>query len=63
MVFIKEDNESQKCYYKAHVWFKNHSLQCGCFSQKKAAEKWAQWLEKRIITDDLFKGRRKRANY
>jgi len=55
LLFIKEDKESQSCYYQAHVWFKNHSLQCGCFSNIKAAEKWANWLHKRITTDDLLK--------
>jgi len=64
MVFIKEQKENHNCYYKAHVWFhKNHSIQCGCFTMKEAAEKWAYWLEKRILTDDLFKATHKRQKH
>ena len=64
MVFIKEQKESRNCYYQAHVWFgKKHSHQCGCFVLKEAAEKWAYWLEKRILTDDLFKAIHKQTKY
>jgi len=57
MVLIKEQKERRSCYYQAHVWLMKHSHQCGCFMTKKAAEKWAFWLEKRIVTDDIFRAK------
>ncbi|ATX81699.1 hypothetical protein Ga0123462_0829 [Mariprofundus ferrinatatus] len=58
MVFIKDQQENKDCHYQAHVWFSNHSHQCGCFGTKKAAEQWAYWLQKKIVTGDLFKATR-----
>jgi len=55
MVFIRDQKENSDCHFQANVWFRNHSLQCGCFDSKKAAEKWAYWLQKRIVTEDMIK--------
>ena len=55
MLFVREQQESRDCLYQAHVWFSNHSHQCGCFTTRKAAERWAEWLQKSIVTRDLFK--------
>ncbi|OIO70599.1 MAG: hypothetical protein AUJ57_08300 [Zetaproteobacteria bacterium CG1_02_53_45] len=55
MVFIRDQKDNSDCHYQAHVWFSNHSFQCGCFDNKKAAEKWANWLQKRIVTADMIK--------
>jgi len=55
MVFIKNQKENSNCQYQAHVWMENHSHQCGCFAIKAAAERWANWLQREIVTKDLFK--------
>jgi len=61
MMFIKDQKNNSRCYYQAHVWFDKHSHQCGCFAVRAAAEQWAQWLHRRMATDDLLKGVRKKA--
>lgn len=60
MLYIKDQKKSHDCHYQAHVWFRNHSHQCGCFSHRKAAEQWAHWLQKKIVTEDLFRALHKR---
>ncbi len=60
MVFIRDQKENSDCHYEAHVWLDNHSRQCGCFAVKADAEKWAYWLQKRIVTGDLFRAIHKR---
>ncbi|NWF37254.1 hypothetical protein [Mariprofundus sp. KV] len=55
MLFVREQKENRSCLYQAHVWFTEHSHQCGCFTTLKAAEHWANWLQKEIVTRDLFK--------
>lgn len=55
MLYIRNQEQSHDCRYQAHVWFSNHSHQCGCFALRESAEKWAHWLEKKIVTEDLFR--------
>ncbi|GAV19272.1 hypothetical protein MMIC_P0205 [Mariprofundus micogutta] len=56
MKYIRDQIANEDCRYEAHVWFNNHSHQCGCFGNKKAAEHWADWLQKKIVTQDLIMG-------
>jgi len=55
MMYIKNQKRNCDCLYQAHVWFSNHSHQFACFSDKMAAEGWAGWLQKKIVTDDMIK--------
>jgi len=55
MVFIKNQKENCNCLYKAHVWLEKHALQSGCFSNRESAEHWADWLQRKIVGDDLFR--------
>jgi len=63
MLFVREQQENKNCLYQAHVWFNKHSHQCGCFTTRKAAEHWANWLQKVIVTRDLFKAIHKRSDH
>ena len=60
MLFVKEQKEQCNCLYKAHVWLKKHSIQSACFGDRESAEQWANWLQRRIVSDDLFRGFRRR---
>ena len=55
MLFVKEQKEQCNCLYKAHVWLKKHSIQSACFGDRESAEHWANWLQRRIVSDDLFR--------
>jgi len=55
MKFIKDQKDSCDCLFQAHVWFSNRSHQFACFNDKKAAESWANWLQKRIVTEEMIK--------
>ena len=55
MMYIKDQKNSCDCLFQAHVWFRNHSHQFACFRDKAAAESWANWLQKKIVTDDMIK--------
>jgi len=55
MIFIKDQKENCNCLYKAHVWLDKHSLQSGCFSNRESAERWADWLQRKIVAADLFR--------
>jgi len=55
MLFVKEQKENCNCLYKAHVWLEKHSIQAACFGDRVSAEFWANWLHKRIVSDDLFR--------
>jgi len=55
MFAIQSETDSCGCQFRAHVWFRNHSHQWGCFTTDEGAREWAQWLHRKIVTEDLFK--------
>ena len=56
MITISEVDEHGVRYYQAEVRSKKHSLQSARFTDRERAEEWANWLDKRIDTDEMLKG-------
>ncbi|OIO72380.1 MAG: hypothetical protein CO186_12760 [Zetaproteobacteria bacterium CG_4_9_14_3_um_filter_49_83] len=54
MIYVKDQQDECDCYFQAHVRINHHPHQWGCFASKIEAEQWAYWLQKKIITRDLF---------
>jgi len=56
MITISEIKEDGILSYLAEVRSRKHTLQAAVFSDRNKAERWAEWLEKRIGTDEMLKG-------
>jgi len=63
MVHIDEQQDKPNCLFQAHVWFSNHSHQCGCFATIAAARRWAGRLHDRIIAIDTVKAMRRTGRF